>query len=141
VFPHRLFRLGNLQNSAVTGFWFNALDYVDHAGEGRFPNRRKKTGMTQHGFFHQRIARTDGDTVAARYTARFTNGRATVPQYTRVWIFPINGKRFIHLDVLAGLNAAATQDALIRIVPVERIGVINLIRLRSKRDTLMLNGK
>ena len=79
--------------------------------------------------------------MAARYAARFTNGRAAVPQDTRVRIFPVDGKGFVNLDVLTRLDAAATQDALIRIVPVERIGVINLIRLRSKRDTLMLNGK
>ena len=37
VFPHRLFRLGDLKNSAVARLWFNTLDYLDHAGEGGFP--------------------------------------------------------------------------------------------------------
>ena len=37
-------------------------------------------------------------------------------------IFPVDRKRLVHLDVLAGLDAAAAENALIGIVAIERIG-------------------
>src|SRR5882724_13290571 len=97
--------------------------------------------MTQHGFFHQRIAGTDGDAVAARNAARLSNGGASVPQHTGIWVFPVDGKRFVDLDILTSLYAAAAQNALIGIVAIERIRVIDFVGLRSKRDSLMLNGQ
>src|ERR1700692_2562495 len=78
--------------------------------------------------------------MAARHTARLPYGRAPVPKHAGIRIFPIDGKRFIDLNVLTSLYAAAAENALIRIVAVERIRVINLVRLRSKRNFLVLNG-
>src|SRR5216683_1792550 len=49
--------------------------------------------------------------------------------------------RFIDFDVLTCLYAAATEDALIGIVAIERVGVIDFVRFRSERDSLMLNGQ
>ena len=141
VLPHCLFRLGNLKNRSIARLRFNALDHVDHAGERGFPEGGEKARMTQHRFFHQRIAGTDGNAVAARNAARLADGRASVPEHTRIRIFPVDGQRFIDLDVLAGLYAAATENALIGIVAVERIGVIDLVGLRSKWDSLMLDGQ
>src|SRR6266481_5084332 len=97
--------------------------------------------MTQHGSFHQRIAGADGDAVAARNAARLSNGGPAVPEHAWIRIFPVDGKRFVDLDVLTSLYAAATENALIGIVTIERIRVIDLVRLRSKRDSLMLNGQ
>src|SRR5258708_34091500 len=97
--------------------------------------------MTQDGFFHQRITRTDGDAVSTRNAARLSNGRAAIPQHAGVRIFPVDGKRFVPLDVLTSLYAAGAENALIGIVAIERIRVINLVGLRSKRDLLMLNGQ
>src|SRR5882724_5721531 len=97
--------------------------------------------MTQHGFFHQRIAGTDGDAVAARNAARLSNGGASVPQHTGIWVFPVDGKRFVDLDVLTSLYAAAAQNALIGIVAIERIRVIDFVGFRMKRDALMFDGQ
>src|SRR5712692_11159403 len=97
--------------------------------------------MTQHGFLHQRIARADGDTVAARNAARLSNGGPAVPEHAWIRIFPVDGKRFVDLDVLTSLYTAATQNALIGIVAIERIRVIDFVRLRSKRDSLMFDGQ
>jgi hypothetical protein len=97
--------------------------------------------MAQHGFFHQRIARTNGYAMAARDAARLSNGGSPVPKHAGIWIFPVDRERFIDFDVLTCLHAPATEDALIGIVAVERIRVIDLVRLRSKRDSLVLNGQ
>jgi len=47
----------------------------------------------------------------------------------------------LNLDVLTSLYTAATQNALIGIVAIERIRVIDFVRLRSKRDSLMFDGQ
>jgi len=54
-------------------------------------------------------------------------------------IFPVNRERFIYLEVLACLYAAATENALIGIVAIERISVVNLVGLGTKWDVLMLD--
>src|SRR6266436_3646527 len=79
--------------------------------------------------------------MAARNAARLSNSGAAIPEHARIRIFPVDGKRFVDLDVLTSLNAAAAQNALIGIVAIERIRVIDLVGLRSKRDSLMLNGQ
>jgi hypothetical protein len=56
-------------------------------------------------------------------------------------ILPPDTQRFIDLEGLAGLYAAPTKNALIGIVAIERIRVINFVRLRSKRDLLMFDGQ
>jgi len=43
------------------------------------------------------------------------------------------------LQILAGLDAAAAQDALIGIVSIERIAAVDLIRLRLEWIMLMLD--
>ena len=97
--------------------------------------------MAQHGFFHQRIAGADRDAVAARNAARFSNGGSAIPEHSRIRIFPVDGERFIDLDVLTCLYAAATQNALVGIVAVERVRVIDLVRFRSERYFLVLDGQ
>jgi hypothetical protein len=56
-----------------------------------------------------------------------------------VRVFPVDRERFIYLKVLAGLNAAATKNALIGIVAIERIRIVNFVRLGTKGDLLMLD--
>ena len=45
VSPHRRFRFRDLKNRAVASFRFDTLDYVDHSGEGGFPQRREKASL------------------------------------------------------------------------------------------------
>jgi hypothetical protein len=56
-----------------------------------------------------------------------------------VWVFPIDGQRFIYLKVLAGFDAAATEDALIGIVPVKRIRIVDFVGFGVKREILMFD--
>ena len=79
--------------------------------------------------------------MAARNAARLSDSCAAVPKDARIRIFPVDGEGFVDLDVLASLYAAATQNALIGIVAIERIRVIDFVGLRSKRDSLMFNGQ
>jgi len=97
--------------------------------------------MTQHGFFHQRIARANGYAMPARNAAGFPNRRTAIPQHARIGIFPINRKSFVDLDVLTSLHTTAAENALIGIVAIERIRVVDLVGLRSKWDSLVLNGQ
>ena len=53
--------------------------------------------------------------------------------------FPIDGESLIHLHVLAGFHAASAQYALIRIVAVEGVTHILLVRLWQVRALLMFD--
>src|SRR5436853_6262557 len=77
----------------------------------------------------------------ARNATGLPNRRTAIPQHARIWIFPINRKSFVDLDVLTGFHTAAAKNALIGIVAVERIRVVDLVWFRSKRDSLVLNGQ
>src|SRR5208283_4654391 len=50
-----------------------------------------------------------------------------------------DGERFVHLDVLARLYAAAAKEALARIVAVKGIGRVNFIWFGLERIFLMLH--
>jgi hypothetical protein len=65
--------------------------------------------------------------------ARFTDRGTAVPKNARVWIFPMDRERLIDLQILASFNTAAAENALIGIVSVERIRVIDFVRLRLER--------
>src|ERR1700732_4012154 len=54
-------------------------------------------------------------------------------------IFPVDGKRFVDLDILASLNTAPAEDALLGIASVKRIRAIDRVRLWPKRDLLVLD--
>jgi hypothetical protein len=56
-------------------------------------------------------------------------------------IFPVDRESLIDLDVLTGFHAAATQDALIRIVAVKGIGHVLFIGLGGERNDLMPDGE
>ena len=95
--------------------------------------------MAQHAFFHKSVAGADGDAMAARNAARFSDRGSAVPKHAWIRIFPVDGERFIDFNVLTSLNAPAAKNALIRIVTIKRICVIDFVRFRSEWDSLMLN--
>src|SRR6202043_1332187 len=64
---------------------------------------------------------------------------AAVPQDAWIRIFPIDRESFIYLDILACLYATAAKQTLIWIVPVERVGGVNFVRLGLERDFLMFD--
>ena len=101
--------------------------------------RGEKARVAEHRFFHQRIARADGHAMAAGDAARFADRRAAVPQHARMLVFPVDRERLVDLHVLARLDAAAAQNALVGVVAVERIGVVDLVRLGLERDLLVLD--
>ncbi len=95
--------------------------------------------MPQHGFLHQSIAGTYRDAVTAGNAAGFSDRRAAVPEHPRIGVFPVNGERFVHFDVLARFHAAAAKDALVGVVPIKGVGVVHLVLLGAKRNLLVLN--
>src|SRR5579864_4795880 len=139
VLPHCLFGLGDLKYRSIAGLRLNAFDHLDHAAQSRLLQRGKETSMSQHAFFHKRIAGTNSNAVAARNAARLADGGSAVPQDAGIGVFPVDRERFVDLDVLAGFYAPAAENALVGIVAIERICVIDLVRFRSEWDLLMLN--
>jgi hypothetical protein len=79
--------------------------------------------------------------VAARDATGFADRRTAVPQHTRVWVFPIDRKRFIYLDILACFYAPATKKALVRIITIKRIRIVDFVRLGPKRNLLVFDGQ
>src|SRR4029077_9866336 len=83
--------LGYAQNGTVPRLRFDALDDVDHGVQRLLGNTCEKSGVPEHGLFHERIARTDRDAVAAGDTTGLADGRAAVPQNARMRVVPIDG--------------------------------------------------
>src|SRR5207237_3340870 len=97
--------------------------------------------MAEHRFFHQCIARTNSYAMPAGNATGLSDRRTAIPKHARIGIFPVDRKSFVDLDVLTGFNAAAAENALIGVVSIERIRVVDFVGLRSKRDSLVLNGQ
>ena len=70
---------------------------------------------------------------------RFADRPSAVPQDSRMWILSVDGEGFVDFDVLTGLDTAATKNALVRIIPVKRIGGVNLVGLVREWDLLMIH--
>ncbi len=51
---------------------------------------------------------------------------------------PVDGEGFVDLNILAGLHAAAAEDALVGIVAIEGVGAVLLVGLGLVGDGLML---
>src|SRR5438270_4276082 len=79
--------------------------------------------------------------MAAWHAARLSDRPAAVPEHARIRIFPVDRKSFIDLYVLTGFHAAPAQNALVRIVTIERIRAIDRVRLGPKWNALMFNGQ
>src|SRR6202035_1420527 len=56
-------------------------------------------------------------------------------------ILPVDRKGFVDLQVLAGFHTSAAKNTLLRIVAVERVGMILFIGLGMIRNGLMLHGQ
>src|ERR1700722_10085307 len=56
-------------------------------------------------------------------------------------IFPVNGKSFVDLQILAGFDTSAAKNTLLRIVTVERVGMVLFVGLGMIRNGLMLHGQ
>src|SRR5712664_3007842 len=56
-------------------------------------------------------------------------------------ILPVNRKSFVHLHVLTGFDASAAENALLRVVAVEGIGMILFVRLGMIGSGLMFDGQ
>ena len=67
------------------------------------------------------------------------DGLAAIPQNARMGIFPANRKGFIHLQILASLDAAPAKNALVGVITVKGIGIIHLIWLGPERPLLVLH--
>src|SRR6266404_3099379 len=78
--------------------------------------------------------------MAARHTARLTDGLPAIPQDPRMRIFPSDRKRLVDLDILASLDTTSAENALIRIVSVKWVRVVHLVRFRLEGNLLMLDG-
>src|ERR1700730_14513585 len=70
---------------------------------------------------------------------RFADRPSAVPHDSRMRILPVDGEGFVDFDVLTGLDTAATKNALVRIIPVKRIGGVNLVGLLREWDLLMIH--
>src|ERR1700693_5784943 len=56
-------------------------------------------------------------------------------------ILPVNGKGFVDLQVLAGFDTSAAKNTLLRIVAVERVGMVLFVGLGMIRNGLMLHSQ
>jgi hypothetical protein len=52
---------------------------------------------------------------------------------------PVDGEGLVHLDVLTGLHTPPAENALIRIVAIERVGEVLLVRLGPELADLVLH--
>jgi hypothetical protein len=57
-----------------------------------------------------------------------------------MWVLPINRERFVYLQVLAGFDAAAAENALIRVVSIERVCVVDFVGFGPEGNVLMFDG-
>src|ERR1700730_1213749 len=56
-------------------------------------------------------------------------------------ILPVNGKGFVDLQILAGFDTPAAKNTLLRVVAVERVGMVLFVGLGMIRNGLMLHGQ
>src|SRR6266850_2408504 len=71
--PHVGFGFRELQNRSIARLRLDALNHIDHAAQRCLWERREKSRMAEHGFFHKRVTRAHRDAVAAGDTARFAD--------------------------------------------------------------------
>src|SRR5713226_4277411 len=95
----------------------------------------------KHGFFHESVAWTNRHAVAAGNAARFPDRRSAIPQDSRMGILPANGQSFVDLEILAGFDAAAAQNALVGIIAVKRVSVIDFVGFGLEWNTLVLDAQ
>ena len=94
-----------------------------------------------HRFFHQGIAGTDRYAMAAGNAARFADGRAAIPQDSRIRVLPADGQSFVDLEILTSFDTTAAQNALVGIVAIERVGAVDFVGFGFEWETLVLDGQ
>jgi len=130
--------LGNGRDWRCAGRVLQRFDEVDHRALGVGLDRGERAGIRLQRALQQRIARAYSDAVAAGDAARLADRFAGIPQHARVRAVVVDAQRFVDFDVLARLHAAAAQDALIRVVGVERIGFVFVVWF--SREFVALDG-
>src|SRR5580692_4032908 len=95
--------------------------------------------MPEHAFFHQGVAGAHGDAVPAGDARRAGDLFTAVPQDSEMFRLPVDAESLVHLHVLASLDTTSAENALVRIVAVERIGMILLVGFAAKRPRLVLH--
>ena len=99
----------------------------------------KIAGVAEHAFFHERVAGAHGDAVAAGDAGGAGDLLAAIPEHAGMFRLPVDGEGLVDLHVLAGLDAAAAEDALVGIVAVEGIGMVLLVGLAAEGPRLVLH--
>ena len=139
LMAHFGFYFRERENGRVAGGGLDALDGVDHIVQDFGRQRGEIAGVADHALFHERIAGADGDAVAAADAAGAFNGLAAVPHDAGHFAFPADGECLVDLDVLAGLHAAAAEDALAGVVAVKGVGVVLLVAFFAVFADLVLH--
>src|SRR5690606_37768824 len=106
---------------------FQCFDNVDQRTCHGFRHGSERSGIGLHAFFEQGIAWAYGHTMAAAHTAGTIDRMATVPQHPGKLLAEVDAERLIHLHILTGLHAASAQDALVRVVAVERVTFVFIV--------------
>ena len=138
-FAHGRFDGGDGEDGAEAGFGLDGFYYFDHVVERLGRQAGEVSGMAEHAFFHEGIAGADGDAVAAGDAGGAGDLLAAVPEDAGMVGLPVDGEGFVDLHVLAGLDAAAAEDALVGIVTIEGVGVVLLVGLGKEGPRLVLH--
>src|SRR5262249_60729503 len=101
---------------------------------------RQDARMPDHGRLHERVAGAAGHAVPAGDAARLADRRAAVPEHAWMRILPPDAQRLVHLHVLTRLDATTAEDALARVVAIERIRMVDRIGHRPNRNPLVLRS-
>ncbi len=126
---HLGFHVAECEDGRIAGLRFHALHDLDHVVQHLGRQIRQVARVAQHGLFHECIAGANRNAVAAGDAGRSGDLFAAIPQDTRMLAAPVDRQCFVYLHILAGLHAAAAQDALVGVVAIERIGVVLRVRL------------
>ena len=126
------------EDGAVADLRLDIFDDFDHVVEGFRREVGEVAGATEHGFFHERVAGADRDAVAAGNARGAGDVVAAIPEDAGVLGGPVDGEGFVDLDVLAGFDASAAEDALVGIVAIEGVGAVLLVGLLFVGDGLVL---
>ncbi len=137
LFAHLGLDFGEREDGAVADGRLDAFDDFDHVVEGLAGSVGEVAGLAEHGFFHEGVARTDGDAVAAGDATGAVDFFPAVPEDAGMGALPIDGEGLVDLDVLAGFDAATAEDALVGVVAIEGVGHVLLVRFGSVGSVLV----
>ena len=136
---HVRFEFREGEDGAVAHLGLDVFDDLDHVVEGFGGEVGEVAGVADHGFFHERVAGADGDAVAAGDAGGAGDVVAAIPEDAGMGGGPIDGEGFVDLDILAGFDAAAAEDALVGVVAIEGVGEVLLVGLGLVGNGLVLH--